>query len=49
MLIRYLQHKYSGYGLTTTRDILDHLYATYTNTSYADLQEKTLSSAPLMI
>ena len=39
MFIRSLQHKYVGYGLTTTRTILDHLYTTYANISSADLQE----------
>ena len=39
MFIRSLRHKYVGYGLTTTRAILDHLYITYTNISSADLQE----------
>ena len=38
IFIRSLRHKYSGYGLTTTRTILDHLYATYANISSADLQ-----------
>ena len=39
MFIRSLRHKYVGYGLTTTRAILDHLYATYANISPTDLQE----------
>ena len=39
IFIRSLQHKYVGYGLTTARAILDHLYATYANISSADLQE----------
>ena len=39
MFIRSLRHKYVGYGLTTTRTILDHLYATYVNISSTDLQE----------
>ena len=39
MFIRSLKHKYAGYGLTTTRTILDHLYATYANIYSADLQE----------
>ena len=39
MFIRYLRHKYIGYGLTNTRTILDHLYTTYANISSADLQE----------
>ena len=40
MFIRSPQHKYVGYGLTTTRIILDHLYTTYANISSADIQEK---------
>ena len=39
MFIRSLRHKYVGYGLTTTRPTLDHLYATYANISSADRQE----------
>ena len=39
MFIRSLRHKYVGFGLTTTRKILDHLYATYANIYSADLQE----------
>ena len=39
MFIRSPRHKYVGYGLTTTRTILDHSYATYANISSADLQE----------
>ena len=39
MFICSLRHKYFGYGLTSTRTILDHLYATYANISSADLQE----------
>ena len=39
MFIWPLQHKYVVYGLTTTRAILDHLYATYANISSADQQE----------
>ena len=39
MFIRSLQHKYVGYGLTTTHAILDHLCTTYTKISYVDLQE----------
>ena len=38
MFIRSLRHKYVGCGLTTTRTILDHLYATYANISSADIQ-----------
>ena len=33
MFIRFLQHEYVGYGLTTTRAILDYLYTTYANIS----------------
>ena len=40
IFIRSLSHKYVRYGLTTTHAILDYLYATYSNISYADLQEK---------
>ena len=39
MSTRSLQHKYVRYGLTTTRTILDQLYATYANISSAYLQE----------
>ena len=39
MFIRYLRHKYVGYGLTSTRTILDHIYTTYANISSADIQE----------
>ena len=39
MFIRSLRHNYSGYGLTATLSILDHLYATYANILSADLQE----------
>ena len=39
MFIRSLQHKYVGYGLTSTRNSLDHLYTTYANISSTDLQE----------
>ena len=39
MFICSLQHKYAGYGLTTTRTILEHLYTTYVNISSADLQK----------
>ena len=39
MFIRSLQQNYVGYGLTTTRTILDHLYATYANIPSANLQE----------
>ena len=39
IFIRSLRHKYVGYGLTTTRAILDHFYTTYANISYKYLQE----------
>ena len=39
MFIQSLRHKYVGYGLTTTRTILDHLYATYANISSMDLHK----------
>ena len=39
MFIRHLRQRYMGYGTTTTRAILDHLYATYTKISSADLQD----------
>ena len=38
MFIRSLRHKYVGYGLTTTRTILYHLYTTYANISSVDLK-----------
>ena len=40
MFICSLQHKYVGYGLTTTHSILNHLYATYANISSVDLRLK---------
>ena len=40
MFIRSLRHRYVGYGTTTTRFILDHLYATSAKISSADLQDK---------
>ena len=39
IFIRSLRHRYVGYCTTTTRKILDHLYATYTNISSPDLQD----------
>ena len=39
MFIRSLRHRYVGYGTTTTRTIMDHLYATYANISSAYLQD----------
>ena len=37
MFIWSLCYRYVGYVTTTTRTILDHLYATYANISFADL------------
>ena len=34
-----LRHKYIGYGKTTTRALLDHIYATYANISASALQD----------
>ena len=39
MFIRPLRHRYMGYRTTTTCTILDHLYTTYANISFADLQD----------
>ena len=39
MFIRYLRHRYVGYSTTTTRTIMDQLYATYADISSADLQD----------
>ena len=39
MFIRSLHHSYMGYGTTTTRAILDHLYATNVKISSDDLQD----------
>ena len=39
MFIRSLHHRYVGYGTTTARTVLDHIYATYANISSADLQD----------
>ena len=40
MFIRSLRHRYVGYGTTTTtRSILDHVYATYVKISLANLQD----------
>ena len=33
------RHCYVGYSTTTIRTIVDHLYATYTNISFSDLQD----------
>ena len=39
MFVRYLRHKYIGYGNTTTREMLNHLYSTYANISPSYLQD----------
>ena len=39
LYVRSLRHKYIGYRKTTTLDLLDHLYSTYTNISVSALQE----------
>ena len=40
MFTRSVHYCYVGYGTTTTRTILYHLYATYANIYSADLQDK---------
>ena len=37
--VQSLCHKYIGYGKTTTRELLDHLYSTYANISASALQD----------
>ena len=37
MFIRSLRRHYMGYGTTTTRTILNHLYATYASIFSANL------------
>ena len=39
MFVHSLRKKYIGYGNTTTREILNHLYSTFANISPSDLQE----------
>ena len=39
LYVRSLRHKYIGYGKTTTRALLDHLYSTYANISASTLQD----------
>ena len=39
MFIRSLRHKCVGYGLTSTRTILEHIYTNYAIISSTDLQE----------
>ena len=39
LYVRSLRHKYIGYGKTTTRALLDHLYSTYANIYAAALQD----------
>ena len=38
LYVQSLRHKYIGYGKTTTRALLEHLYATYANISASALQ-----------
>ena len=40
MFVRSLRHKVIGYGNTTTREILDNLYSTYSNIYPSDFQDK---------
>ena len=37
--VRTLRHRYTGYGKTSTRTMLEHLYANYANISPANLQQ----------
>ena len=37
LYVRSLRHKYIGYGKTTTRALLDHIYSTYANISASAL------------
>ena len=39
LYVRSLRHNYIGYGKTTTRALLDHLYYTYANISTFALQD----------
>ena len=39
LYVRSLRHKYIGYGKTTTRALLDHLYSTYDNIFASALQD----------
>ena len=39
LYVQSLRHKYIGYGKTTTRALLDHLYSTYANISASALQD----------
>ena len=39
LYVQSLRHKYIGYGKTTTKALLDHLYSTYANISAAALQD----------
>ena len=41
--IRSLRHKYIGYGKTTTRDMVNHLYSTYAKISLSDFQDNDAS------
>ena len=46
MFICSLRHRYVRYGTTTTRTIIDHLYATYAKISLANLLNNTRFRAP---
>ena len=39
LYVRSLCHKYIGYGKTTTRSLLEHLYYSYANISASALQD----------
>ena len=39
LYVQYLRHKYIGYGKTTTRALLGHIYSTYANISASALQD----------
>ena len=39
LFVRSLHHKYIGYGNTTNRALLDHLYSTYANIPASALQD----------
>ena len=47
LYIRSLRHKYIGYGKTTNRALLDHLYATYANISASALQDNMLPTTAI--
>ena len=43
LYVRSIRHKYISYGKTTTRALLDHLYATYANIYASTLQDNDKS------